>query len=312
MGETSFWATMHGVGVLQERRRQAAIPDCILTSHASIHPSPTDRAAYASITLLAGGPDSIKTAQDAAIAIMHFASVLSFGQPAAAAPFQRAIATAADVIQAAADAGVALDERHAVELVEAAAHADPCLNFNMWFGHNFATALWLRLLAGWSSGEVGDWQAGLCSCHRFCTDGAACSGTTGLPLLPEYPTSQSHLGLSLPAPLVAVGGALPGGLVHPGGPRRAAVQHLQAPPPGAQRAGAHGWPHRRAAGPPAGRAAFAGPRGHPWRQRVAGQLAGPGGAPPRRAGVRSCAAQGGTVQVQVAPGWRCSARSARC
>ncbi|KAL4428080.1 hypothetical protein ABPG75_002169 [Micractinium tetrahymenae] len=113
-----------------------------------------DRAASAVTTLLAGGPDSMEDAQDAAVAILRLVSALSFGRPAAAAPFAPAIAAAVGVIRAAADAGALFDELDFVELIEAAAHSDPCLHRNMWYGHNFAAALWLRLLAGWSSGEL--------------------------------------------------------------------------------------------------------------------------------------------------------------
>lgn len=136
------------------RRAVGSNYDQVLTR---LPPTPhrADRAACAASALLAGGPESIAAAQDAAIAVLRFVCALSFGQPAAATRVQPAIATAVGVIRAAADAGAAFDERCIVELIEAAAQSDPCLHRNMWFGHNFAAVLWLRLLTGWSSGEVG-------------------------------------------------------------------------------------------------------------------------------------------------------------
>ncbi|KAL4428048.1 hypothetical protein ABPG75_002137 [Micractinium tetrahymenae] len=111
-----------------------------------------DCSARAAAALLRAG--RCRAALAAATATLQLASHLSFGTCDTALPCAAAIRAAQGIVRAAAEAGTPVTPTDAVQLLEAAARADPCLRLGKWYGHAFGDTVERHIADGWGSAEL--------------------------------------------------------------------------------------------------------------------------------------------------------------
>ncbi|KAL4428036.1 hypothetical protein ABPG75_002125 [Micractinium tetrahymenae] len=111
-----------------------------------------DCSARAAAALLRAG--RCRAALAAATATLQLAPHLSFGTCDTALPCAAAIRAAQGIVRAAAEAGTPVTPTDAVQLLEAAARADPCLRLGKWYGHAFGDTVERHIADGWGSAEL--------------------------------------------------------------------------------------------------------------------------------------------------------------